>query len=151
MSILNEIAKNCGLGVFHAKKWGLVITPDILECLISEAKISLNRKARICLHPSPSELIQITYVAFCSPYIDRVHCHPNHIETMIPIQGTARYLNFDSDGALKKEILFKEKEYISVSTPKSVWHAIEVLSEVFVMIEVGTGPFTTNSTLYQEV
>jgi cupin fold WbuC family metalloprotein len=150
MSNLNKIAKNCGPGVFHAKKWGLDITSDILESLIWEAKISLNRKARLCLHPSPGELLQITYLAFYSPYKDRVHCHPNRIETMIPIQGTAKFLTFDSGGALKKEILFKDNDCISVSTPKSIWHAIEVLSEVFVMIEVGMGPFSTNSTLYLE-
>jgi cupin fold WbuC family metalloprotein len=110
--------------------------------------VNPNRKARLCLHTNPLEIIQVTYLAFCSPYKDRIHCHPDRNETLIPIRGEA-ILKFydDSLQATKAQILNGEKPY-AISTTPGVWHGIETQSESFVMVEIGSGPFSSNSTIY---
>lgn len=72
-----SVAKETLQGVFHAHNWGQDFSEDLLETLIQEAKHNSNRKARLCLHPNPNEPLQVTYIAFSSPYSDRIHKHPH--------------------------------------------------------------------------
>ena len=67
-STLFSIAKESLQGVFHAHNWGQEFPEDLLETLIEEARVNPNRKARLCLHPNPKEPLQLTYLAFSSPY-----------------------------------------------------------------------------------
>jgi len=82
-------------GVFHAAAWGQPLDENLLELLIEKAKVNSNRKARLCLHPTSDELLQVTYLTFSSPYSDKVHKHPHRPEVVIPIHGIARHSTFD--------------------------------------------------------
>ena len=135
-------------GVFHATAWGQPLDENLLELLIEKAKVNSNRKARLCLHPTSDELLQVTYLAFSSPYSDKVHKHPHRPEVVIPIHGIARHSTFDLEGRILSSQVLDGSNPVAKSTQVNSWHALEVLSESFVMIEIGTGPFVPTSTVY---
>ena len=135
-------------GVFHALVWGQDLPEDFMNLLVEKARINPNRKARLCLHPNPSELLQITYLAFCSPYSDKIHSHPHRPEVLVPVFGQAKHTTFDSAAKVVSSKIIDGRLPIAISTPKGVWHAIEVITPSFVMIEIGTGPFLKDSTVF---
>ena len=136
-------------GVFHAKGWGQSLEDNLLGKLIEEAKVNANRKARLCLHPTSEETLQVTYLAFIRPYSDKIHKHPHRPEVVIPILGEARHTTYDNEGNLLESRILKGEKPIAVSTEMSSWHALEVVSEFFVMVEIGTGPFLETSTVFR--
>lgn len=142
-------AKETMPGVYHAAAWGQPLEENLLELLIEKATENINRKARLCLHPTSDELLQVTYLAFSSPYSDKVHKHPHRPEVVIPIFGQARHSSFDFDGQILRTHLLDGANPVANSTQQDSWHSLEVLSESFVMIEIGTGPFVTTSTVYR--
>jgi len=142
-------AKETLPGVFHALTWGQPLEENLFELLIEKARLNSNRKARLCLHPTSDELLQVTYLAFFSPYCDRVHKHPSRPEVVIPIQGLARHTTFDFAGQILTSQVLDGTNPVAISTQADSWHALEILSESFVMIEIGIGPFTATSTVYR--
>jgi len=135
-------------GVFHARSWGERLEENILELLIDLAKIQSNHKARLCVHPGPDEKLQVTYLAFAKPYSDKIHKHPLRPEVVIPLYGRAYHLIFNNQGEVVKKHLLDGARPVANSTKVNEWHSIQVESENFVMVEVGTGPFSPNSTIY---
>jgi cupin fold WbuC family metalloprotein len=136
-------------GVFHARSWGEPIEQHLIKTLIETARKNENHKARFCLHPNPTELLQVTYLAFTKPYSDRIHKHPNKIEVVVPVYGQALHKTFNSDGIIIENVKLDGSNPIALSTTYGSWHAIEVLSKDFVMLEIGTGPFLPTSTLFK--
>jgi cupin fold WbuC family metalloprotein len=136
-------------GVFHAKSWGQILDENLLEQLIEVAKLNSNRKARLCLHPTSDEMLQVTYLAFSRPYADKIHKHPHRPEVVIPILGEARHTSYDMQGNVSGSRILKGTIPVAVSTQVETWHALEVISEFFVMVEIGTGPFLPTSTIYR--
>lgn len=134
--------------VYHANEWGQQLETNLLDLLIEKAKKSDSRKARFCIHPDSKETLQVTYLAFIRPYLDRIHRHPGRVEIVIPLQGLAMHSTFDSKKNLLGNQLLDGSNPLALTSRTDAWHSIEVLSELFVMIEIGLGPFTSNSTVY---
>jgi len=145
---LISLAKETLPGVFHAYNWGQEISENLFESLIDEAKGNLNHKARFCLHPNPNEPMQVTYIAFCAPYVDRIHNHPHREEVLVPIIGKAKHTTFDVAATEIRSNIMDGVLPIPISTPKGIWHAIEVMTPIFVMIEIGKGPFLEDSSVF---
>ena len=143
-----KFAKQTSDGIYHAIKWDVNLPDSFIYDLIEEAKTNISRKARLCLHPDPSELLQFTYLAFASPYKDKIHSHPNRPEVIYPIFGSALHSTFDSKTNLLKSTTLTSEQPVALGTPIGNWHSIEVKSEFFVMLEIGTGPFINTSTVY---
>jgi hypothetical protein len=100
------------------------------------------------LHPDPSELLQFTYLAFASPYRDKIHSHPNRPEVIFPIFGSAVHRTFDAKTNLIQSTELNAQRPVAVGTDIGIWHSIELQSEVFVMLEIGSGPFSSDSTVF---
>lgn len=143
-----DFAENMGDGVYHALNWDVNLPDSLVADLIEEARKNIYRKARLCLHPDPSQILQFTYLAFVSPYKDRIHSHPNRPEIIYPIFGSALHSTFDSKSNLLKSTTLTSEQPVALGTPVGNWHSIEAMSEVFVMLEIGTGPFINTSTVY---
>lgn len=136
-------------GIFHALNWDSDFSEKDLEKLFMEARRSEKNKARFCLHPVATEVMQVTVLAFVSPYSDLVHKHPHRPEVIFPIRGKATHQTFDQSGAsIRNELLDSEHPSI-LSTAAHTWHTLEVHSPEFAMIEIGTGPFLTDSTVFR--
>jgi cupin fold WbuC family metalloprotein len=147
---LIKSAKETHPGVFHALNWGQPLEQDLLEILIETSRKNINHKARFCLHPNPSELLQVTYLAFTRPYSDKIHKHPKKIEVIIPVYGQALHTTYNSSGKVIGNTKLDGSNPVALSTKSGVWHAVEVLSENFVMLEIGAGPFLPTSTIFKE-
>jgi cupin fold WbuC family metalloprotein len=135
-------------GVFHACAWGEQLEENLIELLVELAKTQSNHKARLCLHPGPDEKLQVTYLSFTKPYSDKIHKHPHKPEVVVPLYGLAFHSIFNNEGEVVKRQLLDGTRPIAISTRVNEWHAIEVESENFVMLEIGTGPFLPTSTIY---
>lgn len=134
--------------VFHAKKWGQKISVDFVEELIERAKLSESRKARLCLHPNSKELTQFTYLALIGPYQDKTHFHPLRPEIMIPIKGIAELMFFNHDNEITDSQILDSKYQMPVTIQPNEKHSLKLISENFVFMEIGNGPFTSESTKY---
>lgn len=135
-------------GVFHANTWGQPLEENLIELLIEKANLDPKRKARLCLHPAPNEIMQVTYIAFSRSYSDKIHKHPHRPEVIIPIYGLARHSIYDHDGRILRSQMLSGNNPVASITAINSLHNLEVLSDNFVMIEVGTGPFMPTSTIY---
>jgi len=136
-------------GVFHAN-WDCLITESDIDNLVSWAQEMNSRKARLCLHENPESLMQVTYLAFVKPYSDKVHKHPHRPEVLIPIRGEAIRRTFSERLEVESEVTMKSEFGNSFSISPGIWHSLEVVSEHFVMIEIGAGPFTKDSTVFKK-
>lgn len=141
-----DIADSSGNQIFHSKKWTITFDDAHIDELINQAKKNSRRKARFCLHPNPESVMQVTYLAFVYPYQDEIHSHPNRPEVLIPIKGEAEVRTFDENGNMLKSELMLGSSGVAFSANPGTWHSVKVKSEVFVMMEIGLGPFETNST-----
>ena len=146
---LNEIAISSGKQIFHSKSWNIGIQDEMIACLLQEARINENNKARLCLHPNAEETMQVTYLAFVAPYEDSIHCHPWRPEVLIPIRGEAVARTFDSNGNMLKSELMIGGTGHAFATESGQWHSLKVKTSDFVMIEIGIGPFRPDSTVFQ--
>lgn len=140
--------KETSPGVFHARTWGERLEENLIELLIELSKTQPSHKVRLCLHPGPDERLQVTYLAFTKPYSDKIHKHPHRPEVLIPLYGLALHSIFNDNGGVVRKQLLDGTRPVANSTKVNEWHAIEVESEHFVMLEIGTGPFSPNSTIY---
>ena len=113
---LAGIAVETAPGVFHTNSWGVNISRKLLSELISHAAANQHKKARLCLHPTPNESLQVTYLAFCTPYRDRIHSHPHRIEVLMPIFGRAKYVTYDQEGQTLESKILIDSEPFTVST-----------------------------------
>jgi cupin fold WbuC family metalloprotein len=142
-----QFARNNPNGVFHAN-WDCSVSEKDIEELVLWARDMDSSKARLCLHENPESLMQVTYLAFVKPYSDKIHKHPYRPEVLIPIRGEAVSRTFADDLRIKREIKMRSGFGYSYSMPQNTWHSLEVVSEYFVMIEIGNGPFTKESTIF---
>ena len=136
-------------GVFHSRSWNVSLPVNFLQLLLEELDNLKLSKIRFCIHPLPSDITQITYLAFKKPYEDAVHKHPRHNEIVIPLLGESLHRTFRDDGSLVKESLMTGGDPTPISTEIGKWHSIKILSGYFAMIEIGSGPFMPGSTIYK--
>lgn len=111
-----DFAEKIGDGVYHALNWDVNLPDSLIEDLIEEARKNIYRKARLCLHPDPSQILQFTYLAFVSPYKDRIHSHPNRPEIIYPIFGSALHTTFDSKSKLLKSTTLTSEQPVALGT-----------------------------------
>lgn len=135
-------------GVFHATHWGQSIPENFVKELICESEQNFNRKARLCLHPSPEDITQVTFLALTRPYEDRLHKHPHKPEIMIPFLGKAELKLYYEDNSENQVILLDAESSTPVSIEAGVLHSLRILTPNFVFLEIGNGPFKPDSTVY---
>jgi len=135
-------------GVFHSLIWGQAVPENFISELIVCAQNNSNRKARLCLHPSPNDITQVTFLALVAPYKDYLHKHPNKPEIMFPVLGKAELTIFGENQLKPSVITLDAENPIPVSIKANTVHALKVLSMNFIFIEIGIGPFNQDSTVY---
>ena len=145
---LSQVTTQTKAQVFHSTSWALVVNNQLIAELISEAGNNLNNKSRLCLHQKPSEIMQVTYLAFIAPYEDKIHSHPYRPEVLIPILGEAEASIFDDEGEVLSTQIMRGNSGEAFSFEARTWHSLKVLTPEFVMIEVGIGPFQDDSTVF---
>jgi len=135
-------------GVFHCKVWGQNIPTNFIDALLVQADKNPNRKARLCLHPTPDDVTQVTFLALVAPYADKLHMHPNRPEIMFPLRGQATIDIYDTRESKPRRLSLDADLPLPISIDSGKLHSLEVVSNYFVFMEVGNGPFTQESTIY---
>jgi cupin fold WbuC family metalloprotein len=149
-SALSEYGVETSSGVFHAHSWSTKLPTGFAELLTYDLVNSNLNKLRFCLHPGADEIMQVTYLAFKAPYEDRIHKHPHRPEVVIPLTGEALHTTYGLDGLKISQNLISGKDPVCLSTHSGVWHSMEILTPLFLMVEVGVGPFNLDSTIFFE-
>jgi cupin fold WbuC family metalloprotein len=145
---ISDNSLQTGKQIFHSRSWNTKVDDELIDELLTQARRNSNNKARFCLHPNSNESMQVTYLAFIAPYEDKIHCHPFRPEVLVPIRGQAEARCFDDKGnILKKELMVGGSGH-ALSTECGQWHSLRVESSEFVMIEIGIGPFRSDSTVF---
>jgi cupin fold WbuC family metalloprotein len=145
---LSDFGIETSLGVFHARSWSTKLPLNFVHLLLRNLESSDISKLRFCVHPNPDEIMQITYLAFKAPYKDRIHKHPNRPEVILPLSGEAIHSSYDSRGLKLSQSLLAGNDPSSLSTEVGVWHSLEIITPFFVMLEIGSGPFRQDSTVF---
>ncbi len=145
---LSEFGVESSLGVFHAHSWSTKLPLNFVQLLLGILENEDISKLRFCIHPNPDEIMQVTYLAFKAPYKDRIHKHPNRPEVILPLSGEAIHHCYDNSGLKVSQLVLTGNDPSSLSTEVGVWHSLEVLTSYFVMLEIGSGPFRHDSTVF---
>ncbi len=136
---------------------GVFIVEDQLEGLrwssLNElkqfAKKSALKRARICLHQGPKELIHEMLIVLCKDSYVRPHRHARKIESYMVLEGKADLVFFNDSGEIKA--IVKMGDATTALTffnrvPNNVFHMFVPRSEYFVFKETTNGPFDPKET-----
>ena len=134
-------------GVFHAKKWGLVLSHRHVEALIACAQSQAGKVARLCLHPDVSEIEQQMLIAFADTGEGRAHLHPSKREALVLVSGEADLILYDDMGEVSGFERMQRGGTTYVSIPAGTIHNLDVREAPFVFWELALGPFLGASTV----
>lgn len=124
-----------------------LITPDLINDLISQAGASPRRRMNHNVHPQLSDPVQRLFVAARPDSYFRPHRHPEKWELVLVISGAFELLVFDDDGCLTaRQRLGPDAGAIAVELPANTWHTWLALSDDAVFFETKQGPFDPQTT-----
>ena len=119
----------------------MIISNQIIDNLIAEAKASPRLRKNYNLHASTSDSVQRMFNAMEPGTIVPIHCHKSVNETMILLRGKMKVIEYDENYSPTSTILDINSGNIGVHIKSCVWHTVEVLEEGTVVFEVKEGPY----------
>lgn len=119
----------------------MIISNQIIDNLIAEAKASPRLRKNYNLHASTSDSVQRMFNAMESGTIVPIHRHKSVNETMILLRGKMKVIEYDENYSPTSTILDINSGNIGVHIKSCVWHTVEVLEEGTVVFEVKEGPY----------
>lgn len=144
---LKRIAIETSENVFHAQYQNVSVTSEIVTELIDLMKTK-QKTSRLCLHLSRESLFHQSLIVTSSKFHNKRHFHPDKFETIYPLQGQARLNLFDSKFNRISSLLLSRDSILSTTIQAKEIHNFEILTDIFVFLEVSPGPFTNKSTIY---
>lgn len=131
-----------------------------IEELVAKAFSNPSGKARICCHRGPEDYLHDMIIAHTKTASVRCHKHSGRVESLFAIRGEAMVFIYNDQGEVEERFLLAAdnssikkfegiNHYYFYRLNQSVYHNLEVLSDVFVFHEATTGPFQTESTLWR--
>lgn len=136
--------------VYYAEGPLVTFGRDEVEFLRARAAENERRRSRLCTHPNPEALLhEMMIVHHRSCYV-RPHAHDAKAESLWVIEGAARVVFFDNNGAPSEVVSLAasgaDSRYYRV--PSGVHHTLLIDSEWLVFHETTTGPFKREETLF---
>lgn len=119
----------------------MIISNQIIDNLIAEAKASPRLRKNYNLHVSTSDSVQRMFNAMEPGTIVPIHRHKSVNETMILLRGKMKVIEYDENYSPTSTILDINSGNIGVHIKSCVWHTVEVLEEGTVVFEVKEGPY----------
>ena len=133
---------------FEAERLPVVLGSEHLAFLRERAARSPRLRSRICMHRPNDAVHEMLIVHHRTVYV-RPHRHARKSESLAVIEGEARVIFFDDDGAVRKALALgvpTAAERFFYRIPAGTWHALAIDSEWFVFHEVVAGPFVRSET-----
>jgi cupin fold WbuC family metalloprotein len=145
---LDEIAIRTAPEVFHARKWGISWSKEVIEELKIVAMTSARRRSRLCLHPSEDERHQEMLIVLQKDAIEIPQKRKNGFDTKVAVEGSALMRFFDESGHLLSRHLIDSTANPYLHTRGPNFHCLEVVSAWFVFLEICEGPFLPGTTQF---
>jgi glucose-6-phosphate isomerase len=143
---LDEIAIRRAPEVFHARKWGISWSTEIIDELKEVAIASPRRRSRLCLHPSKDEHHQETLIVLQKEAIEIPQRRKNGFDSKVALEGEALMTYLGTGGETQFTYFLQAGTAPYLHTSNSLYHYLEVLSTWFVFLEICKGPFHSGTT-----
>lgn len=150
LRILESISKQTSEGVFHANTWGLNWGNEIIDELKSVALKSPRKRSRLCLHPFKNESHQEMLIVMHKSAIEKPQKRTNGFDSKIVIHGEANLNYFNDEGEILRTISLGQNKSLYVHTRSDEYHALGIVSDWFVFLEILGGPFTELTTKFAD-
>lgn len=123
---------------------------EVTSCM-EEIGQSPTQRARICMHPSTSDRVQEMFIAFDGKSYVRPSFHHDQDESFHMIDGFGKYLFFDDQGRLTKDVRlgpYQSDLSFYCRIPGNQVHSLIIFSKTAMAHEVMTGPFNKANTKF---
>ena len=145
-SRLDSLAIRTAPDVFHAKYWGLSWGQEIISELKDVARVSARQRARLCLHPSPSDAHQEMLIVMTQSAIETPQRRTIGFDTKLVVEGRATLNYFSEQGEFARSTDLGGSGALYTHTCSQEFHALSVKSPWFVFVEILKGPFDSTTT-----
>ncbi len=124
----------------------MIITEDLLDKLVAEAKTSPRLRMNYDLRTTPEDSSQRMMNAIEPGSIIPIHRHLTTTECTAVIRGAVRQNFYDDNGNLTETFEVRAGAPISFYVvPKGVWHNTEALDSGTIIFEAKDGAYTPSS------
>lgn len=108
-------------------------------------------RIRICNHVTPNEKLHEMLMLFSRDTFVTPSMHIDREESLLILDGEARYIFFDKDGSVTNVVPLSNnplKGFYYCRVPKNTFHMLVVDSPYVLVKETATGPFDKSSTIF---
>lgn len=122
-----------------------------LEELKDLALKNHRKRARICTHHGPGDLLHEMFIVHTRETVIPVHKHLDRTESLTVLHGRVDLVLFHDDGKIRETVAMGEigsglPFYYRLSDP--IFHTLRVRSPLLVFFEATTGPFRKDGTVF---
>jgi len=143
---LDAIARPTSTEVFHANEWGVTWGREIIEELKEVALRSDRSRARLCLHPNPSDPHQEMLIVMARSAVELPQRRILGFDTKIVIEGQATLRYYSLEGSQIRTVALGGDSFLYVHTTSSEYHSLLIETDWFVFLEILKGPFDASTT-----
>jgi cupin fold WbuC family metalloprotein len=146
-------------GTFYARAERRLLSQENLVWLKQQALANPAKRARICLHRDPADVVHEMVIALHRSSYIPPHCHPAKEESLHVIEGRARAVFFSTSGAVEAVVSLapagcKDESDRAFSyfyrIGRQAIHALRLDTEWLVYHEVAMGPFSPAGLTYPD-
>lgn len=149
MKNISERGINMGTEAIFNTQDIIKINHETIERLQTIAESNTRKRARICLHKSPDDLLHEMIICIKKGQYIPPHLHMDKTESNHMITGEMLVFVFDDEGnVIEKFKLSDNRESLSnlvFRIEKKYYHTIVPITDYVIFHEVNKGPFLGNS------
>jgi cupin fold WbuC family metalloprotein len=123
-----------------------VIDAELIADLKRAAQSDPLKRARICLHRSPTDSLQQMIIAHHRDTYTHPHRHRSKAESFHLLEGRLAVILFNDAGSEERTIVLSElgtRDPSIYRLSTSLWHTVLPLTEYAVFHEITNGPFVS--------
>ncbi len=144
--LLDAIALRTSTEVFHANEWGISWGRAIIEELKEIAQSNDRNRARLCLHPQPTDVHQEMLIVMARSAVELPHRRTIGFDSKVVVEGQAKLRYYSPDGDFLRSVGLGGDASLYVHTVGNEYHSLLAESDWFVFLEILQGPFDAHTT-----
>ncbi len=139
--------------VFYAPIEHIAVGGTELNKLKRLALQNPRRRARLCTHISPNDLLHEMFIVHYMGCYVRAHRHLEKVESILVLEGEGQIVFFEESGGITEIVTLSatdRRSHFYHRIPKMAYHMILISSEVMVFHETTTGPYVRAHTTFPD-
>ncbi len=133
--------------VLYLKEKTKILNKDGLKKLIQKSKKTKNKSLRLCFHDNKKSNLHQMFIIHPRKYFVPPQYHPSKDESIFVISGKARLNYFKKNGKIENKYILDRGNFFHLIKKNKI-HNLEILSSIFIFLEISLGPFKKDNTLY---